>query len=128
MNVKAPESVTIAVSEDGENFKEVEFTHNDYQVNQKSELVFNEVQKAKALRFTMKQVGTGYVGLTELEIWTSEKGYTSNKTAELEELKVDGTAVEGFRQPRPDENARSAQRQTGHGWLLPGSLGGVGIT
>ena len=83
MNVKAPESVTIAVSEDGENFKEVEFTHNDYQVNQKSELVFNEVQKAKALRFTMKQVGTGYVGLTELEIWTSEKGYTSNKTAEL---------------------------------------------
>lgn len=96
MNVKAPESVTIAVSEDGENFKEVEFTHNDYQVNQKSELVFNEVQKAKALRFTMKQVGTGYVGLTELEIWTSEKGYTSNKTAELEELKVDGTAVEGF--------------------------------
>lgn len=44
----------------------------------------------------MKQVGTGYVGLTELEIWTSEKGYTSNKTAELEELKVDGTAVEGF--------------------------------
>lgn len=96
MNVKAPESVTIAVSEDGENFKEVEFAHNDYQVNQKSELVFNEVQKAKALRFTMKQVGTGYVGLTELEIWTSEKGYTSNKTAELEELKVDGTAVEGF--------------------------------
>lgn len=96
MNVKAPESVTIAVSEDGENFKEVEFTHGDYQVNQKSELVFNEVQKAKALRFTMKQVGTGYVGLTELEIWTSEKGYTSNKTAELEELKVDGTAVEGF--------------------------------
>lgn len=96
VNVKAPESVTIAVSEDGENFKEVEFTHNDYQVNQKSELVFNEVQKAKALRFTMKQVGTGYVGLTELEIWTSEKGYTSNKTAELEELKVDGTAVEGF--------------------------------
>ena len=95
-NVGAPESVTIAVSEDGENFKEVEFTHNDYQVNQKSELVFNEVQKAKALRFTMKQVGTGYVGLTELEIWTSEKGYTSNKTAELEELKVDGTAVEGF--------------------------------
>ena len=96
MNVKAPESVTIAVSEDGENFKEVEFAHNDYQVNQKNELVFNEVQKAKALRFTMKQVGTGYVGLTELEIWTSEKGYTSNKTAELEELKVDGTAVEGF--------------------------------
>ena len=96
MNVKAPESVTIAVSEDGENFKEVEFTHDDYQVNQKNELVFNEVQKAKALRFTMKQVGTGYVGLTELEIWTSEKGYTSNKTAELEELKVDGTAVEGF--------------------------------
>ena len=96
MNVKAPESVTIAVSEDGENFKEVEFTHNDYQVNQKSELVFNEVQKAKALRFTMKQVGTGYVGLTELEILTSAKGYTSNKTAELEGLKVDGTAVEGF--------------------------------
>lgn len=96
VNVKAPESVTIAVSEDGENFKEVEFTHDDYQVNQKNELVFNEVQKAKALRFTMKQVGTGYVGLTELEIWTSEKGYTSNKTAELEELKVDGTAVEGF--------------------------------
>ena len=95
-NVGAPESVTIAVSKDGENFKEVEFTHDDYQVNQKSELVFNEVQKAKALRFTMKQVGTGYVGLTELEIWTSEKGYTSNKTAELEELKVDGTAVEGF--------------------------------
>ena len=95
-NVSAPESVTIAVSEDGENFKEVEFTHDDYQVNQKSELVFNEVQKAKALRFTMKQVGTGYVGLTELEIWTSAKGYTSNKTAELEELKVDGTAVEGF--------------------------------
>ena len=96
MNVKAPESVTIAVSEDGENFKEVEFTHDDYQVNQKNELVFNDVQKAKAFRFTMKQVGTGYVGLTELEIWTSEKGYTSNKTAELEELKVDGTAVEGF--------------------------------
>ena len=95
-NVGAPESVTIAVSKDGENFKEVEFTHDDYQVNQKSELVFNEVQKAKALRFTMKQVGTGYVGLTELEIWTSAKGYTSNKTAELEELKVDGTAVEGF--------------------------------
>lgn len=95
-NVSAPESVTIAVSDDGENFKEVEFTHGDYQVNQKSELVFNEVQKARALRFTMKQVGTGYVGLTELEIWTSEKGYTSNKTAELEELKVDGTAVEGF--------------------------------
>ena len=95
-NVGAPESVTIAVSKDGENFKEVEFTHDDYQVNQKNELVFNEVQKAKALRFTMKQVGTGYVGLTELEIWTSEKGYTSNKTAELEELKVDGTAVEGF--------------------------------
>lgn len=95
-NVGAPESVTIAVSKDGENFKEVEFTHDDYQVNQKSELVFNEVQKAKALRFTMKQVGTGYVGLTELEILTSAKGYTSNKTAELEELKVDGTAVEGF--------------------------------
>lgn len=95
-NVGAPESVTIAVSKDGENFKEVEFTHDDYQVNQKSELVFNEVQKAKALRFTMKQVGTGYVGLTELEIWTSAKGYTSNKTAELEGLKVDGTAVEGF--------------------------------
>ena len=96
MNVKAPESVTIAVSEDGENFKEVEFTHDDYQVNQKNELVFNEVQKAKALRFTMKQEGTGYVGLTELEILTSAKGYTSNKTAELEGLKVDGTAVEGF--------------------------------
>ena len=95
-NVGAPESVTIAVSKDGENFKEVEFTHDDYQVNQKSELVFNEVQKAKALRFTMKQVGTGYVGLTELEILTSAKGYTSNKTAELEGLKVDGTAVEGF--------------------------------
>lgn len=96
VNVGAPESVTIAVSKDGENFKEVEFTHDDYQVNQKSELVFNEVQKAKALRFTMKQVGTGYVGLTELEILTSAKGYTSNKTAELEGLKVDGTAVEGF--------------------------------
>ena len=95
-NVSAPESVTIAVSDDGENFKEVEFTHGDYQVNQKSELVFNEVQKARALRFTMKQVGTGYVGLTELEILTSAKGYTSNKTAELEGLKVDGTAVEGF--------------------------------
>ena len=52
-NVSAPESVTIAVSDDGENFKEVEFTHGDYQVNQKSELVFNEVQKARALRFTM---------------------------------------------------------------------------
>ena len=36
MNVKAPESVTIAVSEDGENFEEVEFTHDDYQVNQKN--------------------------------------------------------------------------------------------
>ena len=33
-----------------------------------------------------------------------------------------------FDTPRPDENARSAQRQAGHGWLLPGSLGGVGIT
>ena len=30
MNVKAPESVTIAVSEDGENFKEVEFTHGSW--------------------------------------------------------------------------------------------------
>ena len=65
MVVLPSSEVTIAVSEDGENFKEVEFTHDDYQVNQKSELVFNEVQKAKALRFTMKQVGTGYVGLTE---------------------------------------------------------------
>ena len=44
---------------------------------------------------------------------------------------MDDTACEGrqgLRQPRPDENARSAQRQAGHGWLLPGSLGGVGIT
>ena len=62
--VSAPESVTIAVSEDGENFKEVAFTHGDYRTNQKNELVFEDVQKAKALRFTMKQQGTGYVGLT----------------------------------------------------------------
>ena len=27
-----------------------------------------------------------------------------------------------------DNPARSAQRQACHGWLLPGSLGGVGIT
>ena len=94
--VSAPESVTIAVSEDGENFKEVAFTKGDYQVNQKNELVFEDVQKAKALRFTMKQVGTGYVGLTELEIWTSTNGYTSNSTAELSDLKVNGTAVAGF--------------------------------
>ena len=61
-----------------------------------NELVFKDVQKAKALRFTMKQVGTGYVGLTELEIWTSTNGYTSNSTAELSDLKVNGTAVAGF--------------------------------
>lgn len=54
------------------------------------------VQKAKALKFTMKQQGTGYVGLTELEIWTSTNGYTSNSTAELSDLKVNGTAVAGF--------------------------------
>lgn len=94
--VSAPESVTIAVSEDGENFKEVAFTKGDYQVNQKNELVFEDVQKAKALKFTMKQQGTGYVGLTELEIWTSTNGYTSNSTAELSDLKVNGTAVAGF--------------------------------
>ena len=94
--VSAPESVTIAVSEDGENFKEVAFTHGDYRTNQKNELVFEDVQKAKALRFTMKQQGTGYVGLTELEIWTSTNGYTSNSTAKLSDLKVNGTAVAGF--------------------------------
>ena len=94
--VSAPESETIAVSEDGENFKEVAFTHGDYRTNQKNELVFEDVQKAKALRFTMKQQGTGYVGLTELEIWTSTNGYTSNSTAKLSDLKVNGTAVAGF--------------------------------
>lgn len=48
-----------------------------------------------SIRFTLTGNGT-IVGLTELEILTSAKGYTSNKTAELEGLKVDGTAVEGF--------------------------------
>lgn len=95
-SVSAPESVTIAVSEDGENFKEVEFTHGDYRTNQKNELVFKNAQKAKALRFTMKQQGTGYVGLTELEIWTSTNGYTTNSTATLDTLKVDGVTVDGF--------------------------------
>ena len=102
-NVSAPESVTIAVSEDGENFKEVEFTHGDYKVNQKNELVFKNAQKAKALRFTMKQQGTGYVGLTELEIWTSTNGYTTNSTATLDTLKVNGTDVTGFESGKVSE-------------------------
>ncbi|MEY8428382.1 glycoside hydrolase family 2 TIM barrel-domain containing protein [Lachnospiraceae bacterium 46-15] len=95
-NVTAPEQVTIAVSADGENFEEVEFTHTDYVVNQENSLRLNEAQKAKALKFTMKQVGTGYVGLTELEIWTTDSGYTTNGTAVLDTLTADGKSVEGF--------------------------------
>ena len=56
-NVTAPEEVTIAVSADGENFEEVEFTHADYVANQENSLVLKEAQKVKALKFTMKQVG-----------------------------------------------------------------------
>lgn len=95
-NVTAPEQVTIAVSEDGENFEEVEFTHTDYVVNQENSLVLNEAKKAKALKFTMKQVGTGYVGLTELEIWTKAFGYATNSTAVLDTLTADGKTVDGF--------------------------------
>lgn len=95
-NVSAPKSVTIAVSEDGVSYKEVSFTHADYAVNQENVLTLDEAQKAKALRFTMEQVGRGYVGLTELEIWTTTSGYMTNSTALLDSLKIDGAAVPGF--------------------------------
>ena len=95
-NVTAPEQVTIAVSADGENFEEAEFTHADYVANQENSLVLKEAQKVKALKFTMKQVGTGYVGLTELEIWTTDSGYTTNGTAVLDTLTADGKNVDGF--------------------------------
>lgn len=95
-NVSAPEEVRIAVSEDGVNYHEVSFAHTDYAVNQKTTFTLDEAQKARALRFTMKQVGTGYVGLTELEIWTTTSGYTTNNTAVLDTLTVDGRSVDGF--------------------------------
>jgi beta-galactosidase len=95
-SVTAPEAVTIEVSEDGVSYKEVKFAAIDYTVNQKNEFIFNEPQKAKALRLTMKQVGTGYVGLTEVEIWTSDSGYSSYDTAVLDSLTIDGATPSGF--------------------------------
>ena len=109
-NVDVPKNVAIAVSEDGENFENVEFTHGDYVGNQANELVFKNVQKAKALRFIMTQQDegknghkTGFVGLTELEIWTSTNGYTTNSTATLDTLKVNGTDVTGFESGKVSE-------------------------
>ena len=95
-NVTAPESVTISVSEDGVDFKEVDFTHSDYVVNQENKLTLSEPQRVKTLRFTMRQQGTGYVGLTELEIWSTTSGYVTNHTAVLDTLTVDGGSVSGF--------------------------------
>lgn len=95
-NVSAPEDVKIAVSEDGINYEEVSFSHTDYVVNQETTFTLDTAQKAKALKFTMKQVGTGYVGLTELEIWTTTSGYTTNGTAVLDTLTVNGKPVNGF--------------------------------
>ncbi len=96
-NVTAPEKVTIEVSEDGVAYHEVSFEPlESYIVNQKNVFKLDEPQKAKALRFTMKQVGTGYVGLTELEIWTTTSGYDSYGTAVLDKLTVNGQTVPGF--------------------------------
>lgn len=108
-NVSAPESVTIAVSEDGVTYQEVGFTHTDYVTNQETSITLDTPQKAKALRFTMKQVGTGYVGLTEMEIWTTASGYTTNGTAVLETLTVDGRSVSGFVAGEVDENGYQAE-------------------
>lgn len=95
-SVTAPEKVTIEVSEDGVNYKEAAFEPVDYVVNQENVFELTEAQKAKALRFTMKQVGTGYVGLTELEIWTTDSGYETFGTALLNSLTVNGNTVPGF--------------------------------
>lgn len=105
VNVTAPEEVKIEVSEDGVNYDEVSFAPTEYLTNQETAFILDEAKKAKALKFTMKQVGTGYVGLTELEIWTTTSGYTTNSTAVLDTLTVDGRAVDGFVSGEASEDA-----------------------
>lgn len=104
-NVAAPESVTVSVSEDGVNFEDVDFTHDAYTVNQENTLTLSEAKRVKVLRFTMRQQGTGYVGLTELEIWSTTSGFVTNHTAVLDALNVDGSSVKGFVSGEFSENA-----------------------
>lgn len=95
-NVTAPEEVKIEVSEDGVNYIEASFEPVDYTVNQENIFKLDVAQKAKSLKFTMTQKGTGYVGLTELEIWTTDSGYENYSTALLNSLTVNGKTVPGF--------------------------------
>lgn len=93
-NVSVPESVAISVAEDGKNFTDVEFDATAFSGNDVTTFTFDAPQTAKAVRLTLTQQGTGYVGLKEAEIWTTAFGYTMNDTAELDTLNtVDGQIV-----------------------------------
>lgn len=109
VNVNAPQEVKIEVSEDGVNYHEVGFTHTDFVVNQETTFTFDKAEKAKVLQFSMKPDSKGYVGLTELEIWTTTSGYTTNGTAVLDTLKVDGVSVKGFAAGEYNENGYSME-------------------
>ncbi len=96
-NVSVPEAVDIFVAEDGVDFQKVEYEATEFvSAPAKTEFQLDKAYKAKAVRVQLTQQGNGYVGLTELEIWTTQYGYTMNDTAVLETLTVDGKDVEGF--------------------------------
>ncbi len=96
-SVTVPAEVDIFVAEDGLDFQKVGYEDTEFLAGAaKTEFKLDQAYKAKAVRIQLTQQGNGYVGLTEVEIWTTAYGYTMNDTAVLDTLKVNGQTVDGF--------------------------------
>ena len=98
-----PESVQFAVSGGGDSFTEIESTKKEietYQLGACYEYTFAQPVNPVKLRITLTQQdgtsGAHCVALTECEIMTYAGAVKLNSSADLSEIKVDGTPLAGF--------------------------------
>ena len=98
-----PESVQFAVSGGGDSFTEIESTKKEietYQLGACYEYTFAQPVNPVKLRITLTQQGgtsgTHCVALTECEIMTYAGAVKLNSSADLSEIRVDGTPLAGF--------------------------------
>ena len=121
-----PESVQFAVSGGGDSFEKIESAEKKietYQLGACYEYTFAQPVNPVKLRITLTQQGgtsgTHCVALTECEIMTYAGAVKLNSSADLSEIRVDGTSLAGFAagtveytvsaQPTAEVTASSAQ-------------------
>ena len=116
-NVKKPGNITIELSSDGVNFNKMEYaepetipavTEGEKKASEGEIFRLNEITTPIAVRIKLEPAeGSSYVGLTEIEVMSTQYDYIVNSSADLSGISVGGQAVAGFSADKTDYTVSS---------------------